>query len=68
MLPTHQNLCIRNSTDAHTIFYAVEQNLLPLVTGRLIEEEKRRIGHGFVYVWKDSASHDGRTGIQVSLL
>ncbi|KAL1734789.1 Gti1/Pac2 family-domain-containing protein [Schizophyllum commune] len=54
--PTCMNLRVRTPEDARVIFHAVALNILPLVTRRLDNEERRSIASGSVYVWEERQS------------
>ncbi|KAL1746552.1 Gti1/Pac2 family-domain-containing protein [Schizophyllum fasciatum] len=54
--PTCTNLRVRTPEDARVIFHAVALNILPLVTRRLDNEERRSIASGSVYVWEERQS------------
>jgi hypothetical protein len=53
--PTHTRLHVRDARDAHTVFEAVRQGLLPAVTRRLNEVERSMyIKSGAIFVWEES--------------
>jgi len=51
--PTCTGMRIRTTQDAQVIFHAVHLNLLPMITRRLDNEERREIRSGCVYVWEE---------------
>lgn len=58
--PTHHRLHLRDRADAHKLFEAVRQGILPAVTRRLNDSE--RIAHiksGSVFVWEQSENPMG---------
>jgi len=55
---THPALHLRDAADAHVIFEAVRQGLLPLIKRRLTSEERDQLSSGNVFVWEE-AEHKG---------
>ncbi|KAF8873892.1 Gti1/Pac2 family-domain-containing protein [Infundibulicybe gibba] len=53
--PTCTHLRVRTPADAHVIFHAVSLEILPIVSRRLDNEERRAISSGNVYVWEERA-------------
>jgi hypothetical protein len=63
--PTCTNLRVRYPADAHVIFHAVYQGLLPMVTRRLDTDERRAISSGCVYVWEERGPTAEATGLGI---
>lgn len=61
--PTCVNLRVRTPLDAHTIFHAVHEGILPMITRRLDTEERRAISSGCVYVWEERGASAEATGV-----
>ncbi|EGO00315.1 hypothetical protein SERLA73DRAFT_52016, partial [Serpula lacrymans var. lacrymans S7.3] len=63
--PTCTNIRIRSTRDAHKIFYAVQHNLLPMVTRRLDADERLALCSGCVYAWEERGPHTEITGLGI---
>ncbi|KAI0026765.1 Gti1/Pac2 family-domain-containing protein, partial [Vararia minispora EC-137] len=63
--PTCINIRIRSVADAHVVFYAVQCGVLPIVTRRLDNEERRAIRSGSVYVWEERGADSEATGLGI---
>ncbi|KAG8905220.1 hypothetical protein FRB99_000439 [Tulasnella sp. 403] len=50
---THSNLRLRDAHDAHVLFQAVRQGILPLIRKRLTGPEQQALHAGQVFVWAD---------------
>ncbi|KAF5351916.1 hypothetical protein D9756_007641 [Leucocoprinus leucothites] len=65
--PTCVGMRVRTTQDAQAIFHAVHLQLLPMITRRLDNEERREIRSGCVYVWEErspNAESIGGVGIE----
>ncbi|KAH7909291.1 Gti1/Pac2 family-domain-containing protein [Hygrophoropsis aurantiaca] len=63
--PTCSNVRIRSTRDAHKIFYAVQNRLLPMITRRLDADERLALGSGCVYAWEERGPHTEITGLGI---
>jgi hypothetical protein len=63
--PTCTNVRIRSTQDAHKIFFAIQQDLLRMVTRRLDAEERLALKTGCVYAWEERGPHTEVTGLGI---
>ncbi|KAH7924214.1 hypothetical protein BV22DRAFT_966209, partial [Leucogyrophana mollusca] len=63
--PTCTNVRIRSTRDAHKIFYAVQNHLLPMITRRLDADERLALCSGCVYAWEERGPHTEITGLGI---
>lgn len=56
---THPSLHIRDANDAHIILEAVRLGILPLITRRLLVNERDELRSGQVYVWEEAQDDGG---------
>jgi len=61
--PTCVGMRIRTTEDAQVIFHAVHLHLLPMITRRLDNEERREICSGCVYVWEERSPNTETHGM-----
>lgn len=62
--PTLTDVRVRNTRDSHIIFEAVAQRILPLITRRLTNVERRDfIRPGSVFVWEERGPESGSSGV-----
>ncbi|CCM04152.1 uncharacterized protein FIBRA_06314 [Fibroporia radiculosa] len=52
-------LHLRDARDAHIVFEAVRQNVLPLITKRLSATERDQVESGNVFVWEEAEHKQG---------
>ncbi|KAI0692138.1 Gti1/Pac2 family-domain-containing protein [Cerioporus squamosus] len=60
---THPALHLRDARDAHVVFEAVRQGILPLITRRLTASEREQLASGNVFVWEE-AEHKQVGGLE----
>ncbi|TFK88961.1 hypothetical protein K466DRAFT_575093 [Polyporus arcularius HHB13444] len=60
---THPALHLRDARDAHVVFEAVRQGILPLITRRLTANEREQLASGNVFVWEE-AEHKQVGGLE----
>lgn len=71
--PTLTDVHIRTVSDAHKLFYAVQQGMLPKIERRLDAHERAALKPGNVYVWEEKgpgasgSSADGGGGYAVTM-
>ncbi|KAF8893453.1 Gti1/Pac2 family-domain-containing protein [Infundibulicybe gibba] len=63
--PTCTRLRVRTPADAHVIFHAVSLKILPMVSRRLDNEERRAISSGCVFVWEERGPNAEATGLGI---
>ena len=61
--PTISGLRVRTPAEANILFHAVSTGLLPMVTRRLDNEERRAITSGSVFIWEERGPHAELTGV-----
>jgi hypothetical protein len=61
--PTCLNMRVRTTQDAQVIFHAVHLKILPIITRRLDNEERREIRSGCVYVWEERSPNTEAIGM-----
>ncbi|KII92657.1 hypothetical protein PLICRDRAFT_104338, partial [Plicaturopsis crispa FD-325 SS-3] len=64
-IPTCTNTRIRSTQDAHKIFLAVQNGVLPLITRRLDADERLALRSGCVYAWEERPTHAEITGLGI---
>lgn len=63
--PTLTDVRVRNTRDSHVIFEAVARRVLPLITRRLTNVERRDfIRPGSVFVWEERGPESGSSGVR----
>ena len=67
----HTNLVfvqdLRDARDAHVVFEAVRQGILPLITRRLTASEREQLTSGNVFVWEEAEHKQGEHIRQASM-
>ncbi|TDL26030.1 hypothetical protein BD410DRAFT_686574, partial [Rickenella mellea] len=63
--PTCSGIRIRSTRDAHIIFHAVSQKLLPMITRRLDADERNSLRSGCVYAWEERGPQTEVTGLGI---
>ncbi|KIO33832.1 hypothetical protein M407DRAFT_178197 [Tulasnella calospora MUT 4182] len=61
--PTITDIRIRNTNDAHVIFYAVSERLLPMIKRRLDPEERAQVRPGNCYIWEERSADEEAVGM-----
>ncbi|KAH8093084.1 Gti1/Pac2 family-domain-containing protein [Cristinia sonorae] len=56
---THPALHLRDARDAHIVFEAVRQRILPLITRRITAIEREQVVSGNVFVWEEAEHKQG---------
>ncbi|TCD62463.1 hypothetical protein EIP91_006833 [Steccherinum ochraceum] len=56
---THPALHLRDARDAHIVFEAVRQKILPLITRRITAIEREQVISGNVFVWEEAEHKQG---------
>lgn len=61
--PTITDIRIRNTNDAHVIFFAVAQGQLPMIKRRLDPEERAQVRPGNCYIWEERSADEEAVGM-----